>query len=55
MVEGVKRSVGEDEVALRVDIVEDLPGDGREVMDVDLGIHDDDHFGVHHLAEAPEA
>ena len=55
MVEHVGRAFGEDAVALRVGVCEEMEEDFARVVDVHVGIHDDDVFAKHHLPHAPEA
>jgi hypothetical protein len=54
VIELVDRAERELEVALRVDVVERLPGDFRRIVDVAAGVHDDDHLREHHLAGSPD-
>ncbi|MDB6018182.1 MAG: hypothetical protein JWR19_2671 [Pedosphaera sp.] len=55
MVEDVGGAAGENGVALGVGVGAEVKEDFAGVVDVDVGIDDDDVFGEHHLAHAPEA
>src|SRR5262245_44098836 len=54
VVEGLDRAEDELEVALRVDVVERLPGDLARVLDVRVGVEDDDDLREHRLPEPPD-
>ena len=54
MVEHIQRPVYDFEVLIGVNVVEHAPGNLADILHIDMGVHDDDHLDVHHLAHTPE-
>ena len=55
MIQIVARARGDEDVALRVVIGENLERDLRKIVNVHVRVHDDDRFGEHHQAHTPQA
>jgi len=51
MVQGIDWSQRELNVAFRIYVVEDFERDIRQVLNIDVLIHDNDAFGEHGLSE----